>query len=208
MIRASAKTCWRHVWHLPSNGLYDKTALCDLELLFEGQNFKIVISLKWYELTQKCARANCRCWHLPSNGVTATKLKAAINTTRLWQQFEMSCTGYRCNNDLITNFATSSTSAFIRVHRHTYHLQVPSSEFTVIHNIYKCLHQSSPSYISSTSAFIRVHRRTYHLQVFSSQYTVVYIIRFYLCWWDRGSSSFLLSSLWWPGWPGCSAHNH
>ena len=43
------------------------------------------------------------------------------STTRLQQQFEMSCTGYRCNKNLITNFPISSTSVIIRVHRHTYH---------------------------------------------------------------------------------------
>ena len=41
--------------------------------------------------------------------------------TRLRQQFEMSCTGYRCNDDLTTNFAISSANAFMRVHRRIYY---------------------------------------------------------------------------------------
>ena len=41
---------------------------------------------------------------------------------RLQQQIEMNGIGYRCNNDLITNFTTSSTSAFIWVHHCTVHI--------------------------------------------------------------------------------------
>ena len=39
-----------------------------------------------------------------------------------WQQFEMNCTGNQCSNDLSIKHATSSTSAFIKVHHHIYHL--------------------------------------------------------------------------------------
>ena len=48
----------------------------------------------------------------------ASLLRSGSNT-RLWQQFEMSCTGYWCNSDLITIYATSFTSAFITVHHRT-----------------------------------------------------------------------------------------
>ena len=48
-------------------------------------------------------------------------LLRSISTTRLRQQFEMSCTGYRCNKDLTTNSAISSTNVFTMVHRHIYH---------------------------------------------------------------------------------------
>ena len=37
------------------------------------------------------------------------------SATITWLQFEMNCTGYRCNNDLSTNYVTSSTCAFSRV---------------------------------------------------------------------------------------------
>ena len=41
------------------------------------------------------------------------------NMTILRHKFHISCTGYRWN-DLITNFATSSTNAFIKVYHRTY----------------------------------------------------------------------------------------
>ena len=47
MVRATTKMCETCKFsYLLSNGVIAKIILCDLDLLFEGQNFKI-ISLKW-----------------------------------------------------------------------------------------------------------------------------------------------------------------
>ena len=55
-----------------------------------------------------------------------TSLSKSGSITRLRQQFEMSCIGYRCNKDLSTNSEISSTDAFIRVHRYIYIISVYS----------------------------------------------------------------------------------
>ena len=60
MVRASAK--WIGVFcrflHLSSNDVIAKFVLCDRDILFEGQIFKMLISLKWWELSQKLYGSN------------------------------------------------------------------------------------------------------------------------------------------------------
>ena len=48
-------------------------------------------------------------------------LLRSVSLTRLQQQFEMSCTGYRCNKDSTTNSAISSTNVFTMAHCRIYH---------------------------------------------------------------------------------------
>ena len=48
--------------------------------------------------------------------------------TRLWQQFEMNCTGNRCDKDLTRNSAISSTNAFATMHHHIYYQCIPVDE--------------------------------------------------------------------------------
>ena len=53
-----AQKCVRDIcrfWHLPSNAAIAKIVLHDLDLLFEGKNLKILISLKRWEPAQKCS---------------------------------------------------------------------------------------------------------------------------------------------------------
>ena len=68
-------------WHLPSNGIIAKMALCVsltdrvLRVLcmfcmsFEGKKCNICISMKWYELAQKCVRSIYAFRQLLSNDV-------------------------------------------------------------------------------------------------------------------------------------------
>ena len=53
------------------NGINAKIVLRDLDLIFEGQTFKILIFLNRSELAQKCAEVFCRSHNLSSNGVSA-----------------------------------------------------------------------------------------------------------------------------------------
>ena len=48
-----------------------KILLLHLDLLFEGQQFIIFISLKRSKLAQKCLEVFCQILHLQSNGVVA-----------------------------------------------------------------------------------------------------------------------------------------
>ena len=48
-------------------------------------------------------------------------LLRSVSLTISQQQFEMNCTGYRCNKDSSTNSAISSTNVFTRVHHRIYH---------------------------------------------------------------------------------------
>ena len=48
-------------------------------------------------------------------------LLRSVSVTRLQQQFEMSCTGYRCNKDSTKNSAISSTNVFTMTDCRIYH---------------------------------------------------------------------------------------
>ena len=56
-------------WHLPSKCVIAKIVLRYLAVLFEGEEIKILISLKGRKLAHTSFRVFCRFWHLPSNGV-------------------------------------------------------------------------------------------------------------------------------------------
>ena len=59
--------------------------------------------------------------HLIQSLINASARCRSGSTTMSWQQFQMNCTGYRCNNDLSISYTTSSTNQFIRVHHRIYH---------------------------------------------------------------------------------------
>ena len=57
----------------------------------------------------------------PIQTIISASLLRNESTIRSRPQFEMSCTGCRCSNDLNTNLATLSASVFIRLHHRIYH---------------------------------------------------------------------------------------
>ena len=53
-----------------------------------------------------------------------------------WQQFKMNCSGYQCSKDVFINYATSSTSAFIRLHHYIHHQCVYVGEIDGRHHLH------------------------------------------------------------------------
>ena len=76
-------------WHLSSNGVTAKTVLCDLDLLFKGQQFKMLISLKRWELAENEQNDFYRFGYLQTNDIIAKFTSNDLDILFEVKKFEM-----------------------------------------------------------------------------------------------------------------------